>query len=464
MSRIRRRIVRRMLIWQPQSGTIIDIPSRYVLQMEGPTKTEEYVEITDGTKRPVRRSSRVQVPLIEREAAIMSEVFRRQNRTVKAAFLGLSKTDHWLWLEPTRANITDPSVGSGSFADKVLDLESSIFYPAIWEGMDLIDGVPWQGTGAKSIDNNIRRGIFLTHPGKGERPGYRGPLWSAGQDVVVDILGEASNLNNITTASITIEFPVWGAVVKLEPVEGGSLTNPKLVAKTIGGTILATANNAPLELPQETWTVTASVDGATSRPRLRLVDAGRSADVIKKINIPPEWDLRLALIYEKNIPLYWNLRGDAVYDPNLAPEWFDLPNLIYNINLQPNWDNRDNVEYNLNTPLYWNNKGSVTFAPNIPPEFDQRGSVSWETIVNNAPTFDQRGSVSWEAIVNNAPTFDQRGSVNWEFTNEAPVWDNIQSVQWVKNTPLYWENRGIVKKDPSGPPTWDNRGSVTVSN
>ena len=369
MSRfVRRRLFERIVFWQPASGTIIDLPSRFALSFEGPSNSEEYVQLTDGTERPVRRTSQVQVPVVARELALMGDIFQSLNCPVHAAFIGGPKADSWMWLEDTRLNVTDPAVSSGLQVEKVLNLTSHIYYPAIWEGMDLLEGVPWQGTEAVNPNDNLAKdlqidGVSLVRTGSGSRPGYKGPLWTAGENATVDLAGNASNLTSLSQAIIEIEFPVWYSTLELKSVEGYGLTNARIQAVNWDGTAIQTSTGE-LQIPKNTWSVRCILDDANARPRLLVKNTGENKARVYAGGVTPDCS--------------------RVSDPN----WKELPD------------------------------------PNVPPVWEKRGNVCIDQ-TNNPPTFEQKEDLCWitdasQTTDNVKPVWEDKGNVCWEGLTEPP--------------------------------------------
>lgn len=270
---VRRRLFKRVVFWQPATGTIIDLSTRYVLPLEGPSEQEEYASLTTGSKRPVRRTNSVQVPLTHHEAADISTVLHRFQCPMKAVFVGGPKADCWTWLEPTRLQVRDPAVESGLQAEKVIDFETDVFYPAVWEGMGLLSGVPWRGTTEQQRNGNS----VLRNEGNA-RPGYEGPLWSVPTGASVDMSGNASGIDSGNPAKIELEFPVWGATLRIDD-EVNNLTGT-LEPYDWDGNSLSGANQQ-ITVPRKTWTIQATVEGADTVPDIEVVFTGEGYGVLE---------------------------------------------------------------------------------------------------------------------------------------------------------------------------------------
>lgn len=247
-------------MWEPKSGTILDLSTRYVLPLEGPQDSEEYTPTTTGSKIPIKRTHSVQIPVTHSEAASLIPVIQRFDCPVKAAFLGEVGTDSWMWLEPSKLQVTDPTVEPTLNAERVLEIESSVFFPAIWEGVDITEGVPWRATEDVYRDNRVLR------PKGNLRPDYEGPLWQVNHpDASVDYAGNADLGDG--HADLYFEFPVWGSTVELG-AEDGTLTG---YAEALGwdGSVIA-GPDKKITLPEKTWKLHIQVSEANRSPVLHI--------------------------------------------------------------------------------------------------------------------------------------------------------------------------------------------------
>ena len=344
---VTRRLFARVLVWQPATGAIIDLPSRSVTAGGGFSREETRAVMSDGSAEPTSRSHSLRVPITHEEARLASRLFRVNACPARAALIGVEGTEHVLWHEETRVNVESPESDPGR-SSKDLVLDSSIFSPAIFRGMNLIEGVPWQATEAKEIDNEYQ----MRYPGGGYRPGYEGPVFGVGSPgVEVSMLGVPSGLSE---ATVQFEFPAWGSVLKLGAVAGYTLDNGILKVLDWNESVLAFAGaEQELTVPDRAWYVEVGLAGTGGRPRLDVVRPGveqgkfltgnrekaceRSAqeppwDEIPEPNEPPEWVRKEPLVYGlDNTPPTWtscedystseeNTGGD-----NSPPTWTSCP-------------------------------------------------------------------------------------------------------------------------------------------
>lgn len=208
---------------------------------------------------------------------------------MKAVFLGPSQADVWAWLEPSKIQVRDPNTEAGQQPGRVLDLESDIFYPAIWEGMGLLSGVPWRGT-----TQQVRNGNNVLRTEGNVRAGYEGPLWSVPAGASVNLSGNASGIDSANPATLEFQFPAWGSVIRLDD-ETETLSG-SLEALDWNGNSLA-GPSQELTIPVGTWTVKATVEDSPEVPDVYVVRCGESFGVVEGGASPdcspvsnPNWD------------------------------------------------------------------------------------------------------------------------------------------------------------------------------
>lgn len=262
LQQIERRIFARTVLWQPSGGTIIDLPSRHVNSFGGPSESEEYVSLASGDKTTVRRNHRAEIPITNREASLITNVLQRTRCPFKCAFIGLPNTDNWVWLEPTRIQITNPEISPGQLSERVIDIESSVFYPAISQGMGLLESVPWRGT-----TQGTRNGNNVLRPKGNARSGYEGPLWNVPSGTSVDLKGNADTISSTDSATIKFELPIWDLGITLSN-EVGNISG-KIEALDWDGNVLD-SGSTNLVLPTRTWQVKVYIHSTDFEPHISV--------------------------------------------------------------------------------------------------------------------------------------------------------------------------------------------------
>jgi hypothetical protein len=379
---VKRRLFSRVVLWDTKGGTILDLPTRYVLPGANPVESEEYVDLANGSQTPIRRTHEVNIPITSRELDVMGEVIQRTKCPVKAAFIGPSGTDNFLWLEPTRLQVTDPETDPGEQARKVLKLKSNVFYAGIWEGSDLISGVPWQGTQDYKNPENSRVEMRM----RGEqniRKGYKGPIWEIASSNAtgrkVDLVGNTSDITDSTPAIIRFEFPVWGAKIKLDSPPGYEVIDATIRALDFDGNTMVSdsgGDGATIKMPKESWFIEVELKDTEARPKVKVERSNEGAeytfgsalyvgdyvpdcnrtenpsfDNVLDPNVPPKWLQKETVKIDKTVkPPVWEDRQDLLIGAfdNTAPTWDDkdklqAANSLIPDDQPPTWENRENL-------------------------------------------------------------------------------------------------------------------------
>jgi hypothetical protein len=261
---IRRRLFGRIVLWDTKGGTIIDLPSRNVLSFGGPSESEEHVRLASGDREVVSRSHTAQIPITRREASEVSEVLQKVGCPFKAAFLGINGTDSWMWLEPTKLQVTDPEVSAGQLSEKVLELNTNVFYPAIWEGMSLIEGIPWRGT--KQQD---RGGNNVLRNKSNIKPGYQGPLWKVGASSSIDLKGDTNKISSSNPAKLKFEFPIWDSTLT---IENNSKVDFEIRSLDWDGNLIDSGQT--INIPEKSWYLQIIIESAIREPLLTIERIG----------------------------------------------------------------------------------------------------------------------------------------------------------------------------------------------
>jgi hypothetical protein len=340
---VTKRLFARVLVWQPATGAIIDLPSRSVEASGGFSREESRATMSDGSAEPTSRSHSLQIPISHEEARIASRLFRLTGCPARAALIGVEGTEHVLWHEEARVNIESPEASPGR-SSKSLVLESSIFSPAIFRGMNLVEGVPWQATKARNVGSRIE----MRYPGKGYRPGYEGPAYGVdSMGAEVDMLGVPAGLSE---ATVQFEFPAWGASLKLSAVAGYYLTGILKILDWNESVIAFADAGSALTIPERGWYVEVGLSDAGGRPRLDVVSpgvregkflTGHPREDCQRAPTEPPWEI----VPEPNEPPGWVQKEPLVYGLNNTPPTLDCedytttPDVTGGENSPPSWTN-----------------------------------------------------------------------------------------------------------------------------
>lgn len=402
---VKRRLFNRVVIWDTKGGTILDLPSRYVLSGASPSISEEYVDLANGSQVPVRRTSEVQVPITANELDVLAEVIQRSKCPVKAAFIGQEGTDSFLWLEPTRLQVRDPQVETGLQAQKVLELKSKVFYPGIWESEDLVGGIPWQGTEGVVFED-IEGSPTRLEP-KGEpRFGYRGPGWEVSSESdSVDLKGEAQLSSD---AKLDFDFPVWGATLTIDTIVGFSLGNIVVNALNFNKSVIKTVtaqDDTEFVIPEKTWSIEISVSSSTARPKVR----------VKNTNVK-----RPAIAYVGKVSPDCQKVDDPDFikipQPNNPPQWENKDNLVWG---------KENTAPTFTKCEDYTTTDNNTGGDNSPPQFTSCNNYT--TLETNTGTLPGSGYTPPSTIQSTSAIYTSDGGfakIDWPGLTRTNIKDN----------------------------------------
>lgn len=138
-------LYRRLILFQPATGTKIDVPAERLLSTEIPVVEEERVSTADGTTRARGRTFRLPLRLAGEEEA---QAARRMADAagVQAILLGAPSTRQVVWAEGATLADVPEAAGPLTATAREVTLETTAFHADIGAGRDLFAGVPWEGT------------------------------------------------------------------------------------------------------------------------------------------------------------------------------------------------------------------------------------------------------------------------------------------------------------------------------
>ncbi|WVL99725.1 hypothetical protein [Salinibacter phage 4_17] len=138
-------LYRRLILFQPATGTKIDVPAERLLSTEIPVVQEERVSTADGTTRARGRTFRLPLRLAGEEEA---QAARRMADAagVQAILLGAPSTRQVVWAEGATLADVPEAAGPLTATAREVTLETTAFHADIGAGRDLFAGVPWEGT------------------------------------------------------------------------------------------------------------------------------------------------------------------------------------------------------------------------------------------------------------------------------------------------------------------------------
>lgn len=274
MARINRDGYRRLIIFQPRTGYVVDIrPPILPSQRALPAYSYNPVQ-AGGREHVVTRRASWSLPVSDGEIGRALEVMAcLAGSGCPVRVIGFGRKKHSVWLEDSSLIMTDARQGSGAFAPDVADIVNTLVQPCIFDSDSLIDGIPWNCTEA-ALDPDSGSGAgaqyILT---KDALTAYDGPFFVCSPGDSVDLDGTY----NGTSAVATFIAPVGECTLVLE---GTGVTGTVSAIAWDGVTVLATAAaGVNLDVPFRTWILEVEITAADEQPRLTVIDAGEAQDI-----------------------------------------------------------------------------------------------------------------------------------------------------------------------------------------
>lgn len=146
-----RDLFQRLVIFQPSSGYICDLSARRALRANGIDASEERARMADGTTRAVNREYTVRLPVIGSEEAEILEQMKTIGCPVQALGIGDDGVKHFMFWEEAALSLVDDRGGALTAPPRTLEVQSSVFDAAVFQGTDLLSGLPWHCTTAYDI-------------------------------------------------------------------------------------------------------------------------------------------------------------------------------------------------------------------------------------------------------------------------------------------------------------------------
>jgi len=279
-----RDLYHRIVIWQSSTGFVVDIPHRYATANVSPSESESLERVADGTEKALEKEKSFECFVVEEDIHNHLRIIQENDCSVRMIAMGLGgKLVHWQ--EPSLLNGVEIRGGALRFAPKQVRLYQSVFDAAIFQGMDLLFGIPWycatsqvggpglfpwdvvgSGSGSGSVAN---RCLMLP-----SRTSYEGPCYVTDDaSAFVDGLGALTSSDD---PELVFEAPIGGATLKLEADSGTVLQCLDWDQETV---LLSRGPNVSFVVPFFTMYIRVSLaGGATDRPKLLVENAGKALD------------------------------------------------------------------------------------------------------------------------------------------------------------------------------------------
>lgn len=280
----------RIVFFQTRTGFCVDIGPSEALTSQGPGTTEEFL-VVEGTELAISRSHFFQVPVL---MAHHIEILRTMSQlgcdTRVYALAGAAGVSQVWDVPDSKLIVEDINRGPRNFGGALVTLRSSIYSGAIFQGRNLLSGIPFECTRTITVFNvdglGCGSGFGSGGSGQGQDLALRsfngdhfvGPYWSP--DAVgasVDMSGRLT-LGTASGLDLSTIFPLQGATLQFSGEF--SLTwsfydwNSQLVSSG-SHTGLGTTD---VLVPSNAWRFDINVTEASSIPNLEVVSPGLALD------------------------------------------------------------------------------------------------------------------------------------------------------------------------------------------
>lgn len=264
----------RIVLFQERTGYVVDLDPRKMIPNNFGKPSQDIVTIQANGQDQIRgRNSIWPLPMVDMEISAHLGLISNNALAgcpVKAIGFGFKK--HSVWLEDASFILNPYRPGRPGFASDVFTMKTGIRLPSIYEGENLIGGIPWRctestdfalpGSGAGSGSGGSI--IVLS---SAELSGYQGPFFEVAGGETVDIYGAYAG------AGATLEFiaPIGESSLRLD----GDVTATLSAIAFDGVTVLASAvQGVSLDIPYRTWLLRIEITASNESPFLTVVDSG----------------------------------------------------------------------------------------------------------------------------------------------------------------------------------------------
>ena len=252
---------RRIVVFQPRSGWVADMVSGQF----GPPSfeaSEQYFETGQGRQEPVSRTRRWTIPVVDLDVAHHLRIMQREGCEIQAIGVGFNL--HTMWLSSSAVNVVPFRNRAGQLGGVNLVLENSLFETGIWQGENILSGIPWEcQTGTAS-------GSDFVFPGPS---GYDGPMWDVkGTDAEVEADGTLT-VSGSGNPELEIVFPLEGATLDATDGWSGSIKHQDWSGATLATTFVS-GSGGNFTVYDGTWSLLLTVTSGTAAPGFTVVHPG----------------------------------------------------------------------------------------------------------------------------------------------------------------------------------------------
>lgn len=277
----------RIVFFQPRTGFCVDIGPTQALASEGPGTTEEYL-VVDGSELAISRSHFFQVPVLLAHHIETIRLMKQLGCDVRMYALAGASGVCQVWDVPdSKIYIEDVNRGAKNFGGAKVTIRSSVFAGAIYQGRNLLQGIPFECTRTIEVFNVDGLGCGSGFgSGQGADLSLRsfnedhfvGPYWSpnaAGSSV--DMTGRLT-LGSATSVDFSTILPLQGATLQFS----GEFSLDWMFFDWNSSLLSSGSHTGPgstdVLVPSNAWRFDINVTEASSIPNLEVVSPGLALD------------------------------------------------------------------------------------------------------------------------------------------------------------------------------------------
>jgi len=202
MTDMLRTLLRRVVLYQPVTGTILDMPATRLLSAEPLQVEESRAQTAAGSTVARTRNHTLRLRLGTNEEARMAERMA-DGGGCRCMMLGAPGTQNIVWGESATLSTVPESGGALSVGAREVQLETSVFHADISRGVDLLNSVPWMGASADRAYALAPSGSTNSLPTGVSALGSKGSadsdlLGVAGSTLIVEALSGNTFINDST--------------------------------------------------------------------------------------------------------------------------------------------------------------------------------------------------------------------------------------------------------------------------
>lgn len=250
----------RIVVFQPRNAWVCDLGGGNALAPRLAWSDERF-RTAAGTRRAVARERSLTIPVFDEDR--LKHLRKMQIEGCELRAFCISKDANIVWTYDSEINLVPFGGAPGQLSGSNLELNTDVFECSIYQGEDLLAGIPWECQSATADG-----GTFY-FPGP---LGFLGDRWAAESGQATD---EDGSLSGSGSPTLTMFFPLEG----LQYTLGGEFTGSIKTLDHSGSTLSTVskpvaATDVSGTIDTGTWKIEIEVTSALTRPTMLVTNAG----------------------------------------------------------------------------------------------------------------------------------------------------------------------------------------------